>query len=335
MSKPTVLLIGGLTHVNKEWEAFGSKYNLKEFRTGTREEFLQNCKKGEYDDVVALYRSNTSVSETGPFNQELVSVLPKSLKYICHNGAGYDNIDVDAVTSKGLQVSSTPIAVDDATADIGIFLLLGALRQAWPHLAAIKAGGWKGQAPLGHDPKGKVVGILGMGGIGRAFAHRARAFGAKIVYHNRTRLSPELEGDAAYLSFDELLAQSDVLSLNLALNPNTRHIISAPEFAKMKDGVVIVNTARGALMKETDLVAALESGKVSAVGLDVFEDEPIVNPGLATNPRAFIVPHLGTSTIETQRDMELLVLNNLENAVEKGSLLTPISEQKGIFGSLS
>lgn len=108
MSKPTVLLIGGLTHTNKEWEAFGSKYNLKEFRTGTRDEFLQNCKDGEYDDVVALYRSNTSVSQTGPFNQELVSALPKSLKYICHNGAGYDNIDVDAVTNKGLRVSSTP-----------------------------------------------------------------------------------------------------------------------------------------------------------------------------------------------------------------------------------
>lgn len=169
----------------------------------------------------------------------------------------------------------------------------------------------------------------------QAFAHRARAFGAKIVYHNRTRLSPELEEDATYLTFDELLAQSDVLSLNLALNNKTRHIISAPEFAKMKDGVVIVNTARGALIKETDLVAALESGKVSAVGLDVFEDEPTVETGLAKNPRAFIVPHLGTSTIETQRDMELLVLKNLENAVDKGSLLTPISEQKGKFNGNS
>lgn len=329
MSQPAVLLIGGLTHTNEEWKALGSKYTLKEFRKGTREQFLANCKNGEYNDVVALYRSNQSTSETGPFNQELVAALPASLKYICHNGAGYDNIDVDACTGRGLQVSSTPIAVDDATADVGIFLMLGALRQAWIPLSAIKEGKWRGKTPIGHDPKGKVLGILGMGGIGRAMAHRARAFGMKIAYHNRSRLPKELEGDATYLTFDQLLAQSDILSLNLALNAKTRHIISAPEFAKMKDGVVIVNTARGALIKEKDLVAALESGKVASVGLDVFEEEPKVEQGLLTNDRAFIVPHIGTNTYETQREMELLVLHNLENGVDKGALITPIAEQKG------
>lgn len=159
-------------------------------------------------------------------------------------------------------------------------------------------------------------------------AKRARAFGMKIAYHNRSRLSPELEDGATYLSFEELLAQSDVLSLNLALNAKTRHIISAREIAKMKDGVVIVNTARGALINEKDLVAALESGKVSSVGLDVFEEEPKVEEGLLKNDRAFIVPHIGTNTYETQREMELLVLHNLESAVDKGKLLTPIPEQK-------
>ena len=163
----------------------------------------------------------------------------------------------------------------------------------------------------------------------QAMATRARAFGMKITYHNRSRLPKELEGDATYLSFDELLAQSDVLSLNLALNAKTRHIISAPEFAKMKDGVVMVNTARGALINEKDLVAALESGKVASAGLDVFEEEPKVEEGLLKNDKVFIVPHIGTNTYETQREMELLALNNLQNAVDKGMLLTPIAEQKG------
>ena len=167
MSKPTVLLIGGLTHCNKEWLDLGKKYNLKEFRTGTRDQFLSNCKNGAYNDVIALYRSNNSVSETGPFDKELLTVLPKSLKYICHNGAGYDNIGVDAFTKSGISISSTPIAVDDSTADTGIFLMLGALRHASIPLDAIRAGKWRGDTPIGHDPKGKILGILGMGGIGR------------------------------------------------------------------------------------------------------------------------------------------------------------------------
>jgi glyoxylate reductase len=127
-------------------------------------------------------------------------------------------------------------------------------------------------------------------------AKRARAFGMRIIYHNRNRLPAELEGDGKYVTFDELLAQSDVLSLNLALNAKTRYIISKPEFQKMKDGVVIVNTARGALIKEADLVNALDSGKVSSAGLDVFEEEPKVHEGLLRNDKVFIVPHIGTNT---------------------------------------
>jgi glyoxylate reductase len=335
MLKPTVLLLGGLAHCSKEWSQCASKYMLKEFQKGTRAQFLSNCKNGEYDDVVGLYRSNNSVSETGPFDKDLLSVLPKSLKYIAHNGAGYDNIDVEAFTNAGIAISSTPIAVDDSTADTAIFLLLGALRHAQVPLNAIRAGKWRGATPIGHDPQDKILGILGMGGIGRAVAHRARAFGMQIIYHNRTQLSPELEEDAKYVSFDELLAQSDVLSLNLALNAKTKHIISAPEFAKMKDGVVIINTARGALIKEKDLVSALDSGKVSSAGLDVFEEEPKVDEGLLRNDRIFIVPHIGTNTYETQREMELLVLRNLESAVDGKGLLTQIPEQKGRLESKS
>lgn len=166
MSKPTVLLIGPLAHADKEWYALGSKYNLKEFREGTREQFLSKL-NGEFSDVMGVYRSNNSVAQTGPFDAEMCAALPKSLKYIAHNGAGYDNIEVEAYTTRGIQISSTPIAVDNATADVGIFLLLGALRYATIPLNAIRSGNWRGKTPIGHDPQGKVMGVLGMGGIGR------------------------------------------------------------------------------------------------------------------------------------------------------------------------
>lgn len=167
MTKPTVLLIGDLIHTNSEWNSLSQKYSLLEYRTGSRPEFLNNLRKGTYNEVVALYRSNTSTAITGPFDAELVSLLPSSLKFICHNGAGYDNIDVKAVNERQIGVSSTPVAVDDATADVGIFLMLGALRVAQVSLTAIRQGKWRGDTPLGKDPKGKVLGILGMGGIGR------------------------------------------------------------------------------------------------------------------------------------------------------------------------
>lgn len=160
-------------------------------------------------------------------------------------------------------------------------------------------------------------------------AHRARAFGLNIVYHNRTQLPSHLEGGAKYVSFETLLSTSDILSLNLSLNPSTRHIISAPQLRQLKKGAIIVNTARGALINEADLVDALESGHISSVGLDVFEEEPEIHPGLIKNQRAFLLPHVGTNTVETQRDMELLVLKNLESGVDQGRLLTRIGEQKG------
>lgn len=167
-----------------------------------------------------------------------------------------------------------------------------------------------------------------MGGIGRATAHRAKAFGMKIQYHNRRRLSAEDEDGAKYVTFDELLATSDVLSLNLSLNAETRHIIGEKEFAKMKDGIVIVNTARGPLIDEGALVEALKSGKVWSAGLDVFEEEPKIHPGLLEAENVVLLPHMGTATYETQRDMELLVLENLKSAIQHDKLLTQVPEQR-------
>ncbi|KAF2868199.1 D-isomer specific 2-hydroxyacid dehydrogenase [Massariosphaeria phaeospora] len=329
MTQRAALLIGVLTHTEKEWQEcdkFTSK--LHHYPEGLREDFLSKCRKGDFDGVYAMYRSNDSNSITGNFNEELLDALPKSLKFICHNGAGYDNIDIPACTKRGISVSSTPIAVNNATADVALLLMLGALRNVTQAFQAVRQGKWRGNFSLGHDPKDKVLGILGMGGIGSAVAHRAKAFGMKIQYHNRHQLPASEEEGAKYVSFDELLKTSDVLSLNLALNPSTRHIIAKPQFDQMKDGIIIVNTARGPIMDEAALVDALKSGKVWTAGLDVFEEEPKIHPGLLEAENVVLLPHIGTATVETQRDMEQLVLDNLKSAIKEDKLITQVPEQK-------
>ena len=169
------------------------------------------------------YRTFSSVSLTGKVDAEFLAALPPTLRFVCHNGAGYDQIDVPACSARGIRVSNTPTAVDDATADIAMFLMLGALRNLAVSMASLRAGCWRGEpvpAALGHDPQGKVLGILGMGGIGRNMAKKAAAFGMRIRYHNRTRLENAVEKDigAEFVDFDTLLGESDVLSLNLPLN---------------------------------------------------------------------------------------------------------------------
>lgn len=195
-----------------------------------RTDFLQEASSGAFEGCIAAYRTFDSFEVTGKIDAELLDALPRSLRFICHNGAGYDQVDIQACTARGIRVSNTPTAVDDATADLGIFLMLGALRNLPAGMAALRAGEWRGvnPPPLGHDPQGKVLGILGMGGIGRNMAKKALAFGMKIRYHNRTRLDPAVEEEleAEYVDFDRLLAESDVLSLNLPLNVREIYAIS-------------------------------------------------------------------------------------------------------------
>lgn len=184
--------------------------------------------------------------------------------------------------------------------------MLGALRRIHNPYGALRASQWRGPAfQLGHDPEQKILGILGMGGIGREVAARGRAFGMTIYYHNRSKLSPEIEQGAKYVSFEELLKTADVLSLNCSLRKETVGIIGKKEFALMKKGVVIVNTARGKLIDEAALVAALDEGKVFSAGLDVYEEEPKIHEGLLNNPNVVLLPHIGTATMETQVSFSL------------------------------
>lgn len=254
-------------------------------------------------------------------------------------------------------MSHTPGAVDAATADTAMFLILGALRRAWVPQRAVREGRWRGDAALGRDPDGLTLGILGMGGIGTATAKRAAAFGFLLQYHSRTPVAglPAVFGDQAaprYVGFDELLRTSDVISIYLPLGPATRGLIGAKELDSMRDRVVIVNTARGPIIDEAALVSRLESGKVHGVGLDVYEREPDVHPGLLRHPGAVLLPHMGTATVDTQvrcrrprarapsltlmlssfaptpQRMEVLVLDNVESAVTRGKLLTQVPEQR-------
>ncbi|KAH7326332.1 D-isomer specific 2-hydroxyacid dehydrogenase [Stachybotrys elegans] len=331
-TKPKVLILGEIKLAHDAVKSLSEVAEVIYPKATDKDEFTAECKSGAFDGVVAIYRTVSSGKLTGKIDSEALDVLPDSLKYISHNGAGYDTIDVDACTSRGIRVSNTPTAVDDATADITIFLLLGALRNLPISMSTLRAGTWRGKTPpaLGHDPQGKILGILGMGGIGRNVAIKARAFGMKIRYYNRQKLSPDLEAGAEYVDFETLLKESDVLSLNLPLNAATRHIISTDEFAMMKSGVVIINTARGAVMDEDALVAALDSGKVASAGLDVFEKEPEIHPGLLANERVLLVPHMGTYTVETHLKMEEWTLNNVRAAVTEGKLISIVPEQKSL-----
>ncbi|KAG5937888.1 hypothetical protein E4U53_008118 [Claviceps sorghi] len=331
--KPGLLMIGVVDHAHVEFDQLSDVAQVTQVSSGTRDEFLRDCDAGKYNDIVAISRTFASVGITGRFDAELISHLPPSVRFICHNGAGYDQIDVQACTDRAISVSNTPKAVDAATANTAIFLILGALRRAWIPQAALREGKWRGASPLGRDPHHLTLGILGMGGIGTATAKRAAPLGFKLQYHNRKPVA-DLDSQfppqevPRYVSFDDLIQTSDVISIHLPLGPATKGLIGKKELGAMKDGVIIVNTARGAIIDEAALAESLESGKVWSVGLDVFENEPNVDPRLIKHPGAVLLPHMGTGTIDTQKEMEVLVIDNVKSAIINGALLTQVPEQK-------
>lgn len=284
--------------------------------------------------MVAAYRTFKSISITGRFDDELCKALPKSWKFLSHCGAGYDQIDAEACSNRDppLLVSNVPTAVDDATADTAIFLMLGAIRNFNSSLFALRREEFKGKSlpAYGHDPQGRVLGILGMGGIGRNMSKKAAAFGMTTIYHNRRKLDDEKAGGAEYVSFEDLLSKSDVLSLNLPLNPKTRHIIGAEQFKLMKPSCILVNTARGAVIDEAALVDALDNGVIAGAGLDVFEEEPKIHPGLIKSDKAILLPHMGTWTSDTMYKMEVWVIDNIKEALSKGKLMSIIPEQEDL-----
>lgn len=209
------------------------------------------------------------------------------------------------------------------------------MRRVHVPTTSLRAGQWRGQMSLGHDPDGKILGILGMGGIGSAVARRALAFGFKLQYHNRSPLSPERNPlGAAYVDFETLLKTSDVISVHLPLGDKTKGMIGAKEFHLMKNGVVLVNTARGAIVDEQALLKAIQSGKVFGAGLDVYEKEPEINQELLDNENVVLLPHLGTATVETQvRQAYLLFLAHLGLPIDR-RVLRPSKQGSPLGGGV-
>ncbi|HEX3755525.1 MAG TPA: D-glycerate dehydrogenase [Rhizomicrobium sp.] len=252
----------------------------------------------------------------------LIAKAGPNLKLIANFGTGVDNIDVKGATDRGILVTNTPGVLTEDTADMTMALILAVPRRLVEGAQALEDQQFKGWAPtwmLGKRLQGKRLGIVGMGRIGQAVARRARAFGLQIHYHNRKRVHSEIEQEleATYWdSLDQMLARMDIVSVNCPHTPATYHLLSARRLKLMKPSAYIVNTARGEVIDENTLARMLEAGELSGAGLDVFENEPAVNPKLLKAKNVVLLPHMGSATIEGRTDMGEKVIINIRSFVD-------------------
>ncbi len=254
-------------------------------------------------------------SVTDPINAETISKLSDSIKIIANGAVGFGNIDIEAARKKNITVTNTPDVLTDATADIQILLLLGASRKAYEGRLAAEKQDWKWSWDflLGKQMSNKRLGILGMGRIGRAVAKRAKAFGMEIHYHNRSKLSSDLEDGAIYHdTLKGLFEQSEFLSVNCPATPETTKIINKETLSYLKKNTVIGNAARGDVVDDDAMVEAIRNGTVFAYGLDVYNGEPKIHPEYLKLKNIFLLPHLGSATKRTRWDMAYRATKNLE-----------------------
>lgn len=253
---------------------------------------------------------------TEKWSREVIAALSERIEIIATFSVGYDHIDVAAAKERGIIVTNTPDVLTEATADIAMLCILAASRRVPEAQAMLREGRWQRWNPtelLGPGLQGKNLGIVGMGRIGRALATRARAFGLLLHYHNRSRLAPELEAGAVYHeTLETMLPAVQFLSLNCPATPENARMIDASRLALLPGGAVLVNTARGTLVDDDALIGALESGHLAAAGLDVFMNEPAFDRRYLERPNAFLLPHIGSSTIETRNGMGFRCLDNLD-----------------------
>ncbi|KAG2062461.1 hypothetical protein BDR04DRAFT_1063103, partial [Suillus decipiens] len=332
---PRVLLCGEIEFVQDELKAmFQGIAEVVHLVSESRSHFLSSFGPGgPYEGTVAVYRHNKSSEFIGKFDASLIHALADTsmVRWIAHNGGGYDEIDVQAckergnvrsrsestvancVFAPGIMVSNTPRANEDATATATLYLMLSCLRQFSMAERSLRSGTWRKpyNAAQIHDVTGRTLGILGLGGIGLRFAHLAHAFPMRIIYFSRRKAESAPDWCEYVSSIEELCKQADVLSLHVPLNQSTVGMIGEKEIRTLRRGSILLNTSRGRIVDQEAVIRALEDGHLSSVGLDVYPDEPRVDPRLLTFPRCTLLPHVGGETAEAWRRKELKALGNL------------------------
>jgi glyoxylate reductase len=289
----------------------------KEDKAIPRDEFLKKTK--DADAVLTLL--------TEKIDREAIENF-SSCKIVANCAVGFNNIDVAYAKGKKIVVTNTPYVLTDATADLTVALILACtrrLREGDRMMRENKFDGWKPNMLLGFDLKGKTVGIVGAGRIGRATARRLKGFGVKIIYFDRKKRDEfETEFMASRVSLTELMRKSDIVSVHLPLSQETHHIINKQNLSYMKKTAVIVNTSRGEVLEEKALIKILKQKKIFAAGFDVYENEPKVNPELRDLENVFLLPHIGSATIETRTAMALLAARNIINVLKGNEPITPV-----------
>ena len=277
-------------------------------------------------------KAGAITTATERVDEEFLSAAGEGLVVVANFGVGYDNVDVPACTRRGVLATNTPDVLTEATADIAWVLMMAAARRVGEGERFLRSRApwvWEPDFMLGQDFSGRTLGIVGFGRIGRAVARRAGCFGMRILYHSSSRASAEVEVKlcAEYRELDDLLAEADFVTLHTPLTPRTRHLIDAERLKRMKRTAVLVNASRGPVVDEGALVEALRTGQIFAAGLDVFEREPEVHPGLFELENVVMIPHLGSATVETRVAMGMLAAENLIAALEGRRPPTPVNPQ--------
>ncbi|KIW16247.1 hypothetical protein PV08_06298 [Exophiala spinifera] len=332
-TKPRVVALGDPKYVGADFlEEFRKDFDFEVLDATNRQQTKEMLPALVAERPVDAFIIRMGTPPYEPFDEDLLKDLLPGCKIITSASAGFNEFDVDWMTSQNVWFCNTINAVAEATADMAMFLVLAVLRDTTRGERQARDGTWKANIVPARDPTNLTLGIVGAGAIGKHLARKAAAFNMKTVYHNRRRLPRDEEErhglSTYYATLNELLAASDVVSISCPLNKQTENLISTAQFAAMKDGGFLVNTARGPVVDEDALIDALESGKVTRAGLDVFANEPRINDYFRTSDKVVLQPHMGGLTDLAFQKSERECFENIRSLFKTGRPVAPVNEVK-------